>query len=320
MDGIATLALPFFGLIFLGFGAGKWLRIPEQGLAGIQIFILYFALPALFFRLISNTPIEELGEWHFILATTSATLILFALGFLVGMIATRRNIAESTIQGLAASYANNGYMAPGLALAAFGPAAAVPTALVFCFDNLLMFTLAPIGISIGKHDGASPGTIALRVLRRVFTHPFIIATILGVIAAALHFQPPGPVDHLLELLSDAAAPCALFTLGIVLAKQPLKRLPVDLPILILLKLVGHPLLTWVMLSLLGNFEPLWVYTAVLIASLPMATNVFVIAQQYGVWVNRASSAVLISTAIAVLTVTGILALIGSGSLPVDLFP
>ncbi|MCC6736575.1 MAG: AEC family transporter, partial [Bauldia sp.] len=64
MDGIATLALPFFGLIFLGFGAGKWLRIPEEGLAGLQLFILYFALPALFFRLISQTPIEELGEWH----------------------------------------------------------------------------------------------------------------------------------------------------------------------------------------------------------------------------------------------------------------
>lgn len=320
MDGIATLALPFFGLMFLGFGAGKWLRIPDQGLAGLQLFILYFALPALFFSLISNTPIEQLGEWRFILATTSATLILFALGFLVGMIVTRRNVAEATMQGLAASYANNGYMAPGLALAAFGPAAAVPTALVFCFDNLLMFTLAPIGVSIGRHDGAGPGTIALRVIRRVFTHPFIIATILGVIAAALHFGPPGPIDHLLELLSNAAAPCALFTLGIVLAKQPLKRLPVDLPILIVLKLVGHPLLTWVMLSLFGNFEPLWVYTAVLIASLPMATNVFVIAQQYGVWVNRASSAVLISTVVAVFSVTGVLALIGSGALPADLFP
>ncbi|MCW5716556.1 MAG: AEC family transporter [Bauldia sp.] len=320
MDGIATLALPFFALMFLGFGAGKWLRIPDQGLAGLQVFILYFALPALFFRLISNTPIEQLGEWRFILATTSATLIVFALGFIVGMIVTRRNVAEATMQGLAASYANNGHMGPGLALAAFGPAAAVPTALVFCFDNLLMFTLAPVGVSIGRRDGAGPGTIALLVLRRVFTHPFIIATILGVIAAALHFRPPEPIDHLLELLSNAAAPCALFTLGIVLAKQPLKRLPVDLPILMFLKLVGHPLLTWVMLSLFSNFEPVWVYTAVLIASLPMATNVFVIAQQYGVWVNRASSAVLISTVVAVFSVTGVLALIGSGALPVDLFP
>jgi len=320
MDGIATLALPFFALMFLGFGAGKWLRIPDQGLAGLQVFILYFALPALFFRLISNTPIEQLGEWRFILATTSATLIVFALGFIVGMIVTRRNVAEATMQGLAASYANNGHMGPGLALAAFGPAAAVPTALVFCFDNLLMFTLAPVGVSIGKRDGAGPAKIALLVLRRVFTHPFIIATLLGVVAAALHFRPPEPIDHLLELLANAAAPCALFTLGIVLAKQPLKRLPVDLPILMFLKLVGHPLLTWVMLSLFGNFEPVWVYTAVLISSLPMATNVFVIAQQYGVWVNRASSAVLISTVVAVLTVTGVLALIGSGALPVDLFP
>lgn len=317
---MAGLALPFFGLIFLGFAAGKWIRLPENGLAGLSLFVLYFALPALFFRLISGTPIEELGNWTFIAATTSATLVILIIGFGVGMVASRGRVAEATIQALAAGYANNGYMAPGLTLAAFGPAAAVPTALVFCFDNILIFILAPTGISIGTHDGASPGAIALRVARRVLSHPFILATIAGVIAAAVHFRPPEPLDHLLVLLSDAAAPCALFALGVVLAMQPMRRVPTELPILIGLKLFGHPALVYLFLSIAGDFDPVWVYTAVLIASLPAATNVFVIAQQYGIWVNRASSAVLLSTLLAVATVTGLLYLIGSGALPPDLFP
>jgi len=61
-------------------------------------------------------------------------------------------------------------------------------------------------------------------------------------------------------------------------------------------------------------------TAVLLASLPTATNVFVIGQQYGVWQERASAAILITTVPSVITVTALLYLIGSGALPADLFP
>lgn len=320
MDSIATLALPFFGLIFLGFAAGKWIRIPERGLSGLTLFIVYFALPALFFRLISETPIEELGNWRFILGTSAATLIVFALGFGVGLRASRGKVDEATIQGLAASYANVGYIAPGLTLAVFGAPAIVPTALIFCFDNLIMFTLAPLGVSLGRHEGKSAGALFLQVTRRVLLHPFILATIAGVIAAAVEFRSPEPISQLLTLLSNAAAPCALFTMGAVLAMQPLRSIPLELPVLVALKLIGHPVLAYVLVSAIGNFEPVWIYTAVLIASLPAATNVFVIAQQYGAWVNRASTAVIVSTAVGVVTVTGLLYLIGSGTLPADLFP
>jgi predicted permease len=48
--------------------------------------------------------------------------------------------------------------------------------------------------------------------------------------------------------------------------------------------------------------------------------VFVIAQQYNVWVQRASASVLITTLMSVGTVTGLLYLIKSGALPPDLFP
>jgi predicted permease len=88
----------------------------------------------------------------------------------------------------------------------------------------------------------------------------------------------------------------------------------------LLKLVVHPLVAWVVLSWVGNFSPEWVFSAVLLAALPTATNVFVIAQQYNVWVQRASASVLITTLMSVGTVTGLLYLIKSGALPPDLFP
>jgi hypothetical protein len=320
MENITTLALPFFGVVFLGFAVGKLIHIPEAGMVGLNAFVVYVALPALFFNLISQTPIDELGNWRFILGTSLATLTIFALGFGVGLVVTRGRIDEATIQGLAASYGNVGYMAPGLALAAFGLPAVVPTALVFCFDNIIMFTLAPLGIAVARREEGGATRVVLIVVRRVLSHPFIIATIAGVLAAAVQFEAPRPVGQLLDMLSGAAAPCALFAIGVAIAMRPVGKVPPEMPILIGLKLVAHPILAYVLLSAIGDFEPVWIYTAVLIASLPIATNVFVLAQQYGVWVNRASSAVVVSTVVAVGTVTLMLYLIGGGIIPADLFP
>jgi hypothetical protein len=320
MENITTLALPFFGVVFLGFAVGKLIHIPEAGMAGLNVFVVYVALPALFFNLISQTPIDELGNWRFILGTSLATLTIFALGFGVGLVVTRGRIDEATIQGLAASYGNVGYMAPGLALAAFGLPAVVPTALVFCFDNIIMFTLTPLGIAVARREEGGATRVAMIVVRRVLSHPFIIATIAGVLAAAVQFEAPRPVGQLLDMLSGAAAPCALFAIGVAIAMRPVGKVPPEMPILIGLKLVAHPILAYVLLSAIGDFEPVWIYTAVLIASLPIATNVFVLAQQYGVWVNRASSAVVVSTVVAVGTVTLMLYLIGGGIIPADLFP
>jgi len=74
------------------------------------------------------------------------------------------------------------------------------------------------------------------------------------------------------------------------------------------------------LSYVGDFEPVWVFAAVLLASLPTATNVFVIAQQYGVWVERATACVLVTTVVSVLTVSALLYGVTTGLLPPDWWP
>jgi predicted permease len=121
-------------------------------------------------------------------------------------------------------------------------------------------------------------------------------------------------------LANAAAPCALFAMGVTLALRPLRRIPVEIVPISLLKLVVHPLLCYVMLSLMGDFSEVWLFSAVLLAALPTATNVFVIAQQYGVWVERASATILVTTCASIMTVTGLLYMIRAGILPLDLFP
>ena len=109
-------------------------------------------------------------------------------------------------------------------------------------------------------------------------------------------------------------------MGVTLALRPLKRVPAELVPIAILKLALHPLICYVALSWVGNFSEVWIFSAVLLAALPTATNVFVIAQQYHVWVERASASVLLTTCMSIATVTALLWLIKSGTLPPDLFP
>jgi hypothetical protein len=314
MDGIFTLALPFFGLIFLGFFAGKWFR-EETALGWLNIFVLYFALPALFFRLVSATPFEELANWSYVATTTTATAGTFALAFAVGMLITRGGIAQGAIQGGLGAYANIGYLGPGLTLAALGPAATVPTALIFTFDSMLMFALVPLLMAVSGNEQRGLLRALAEVVGRIATHPFIVATALGVIAAYFKFTPPRAADRLLEMLSVAAAPCALFAIGVTVAQRPVTRSPSELPFLIVCKLLIHPAIAFALLTLVGGFDPVWVKTGLLMAALPPALNMFVLAEQYGVYVERASTTILVATASSVVTVTGLLYLIAHDLIP-----
>ncbi len=170
------------------------------------------------------------------LASASA----FTIAYIVGLILRRGNLGEATIAAVAGGFGNVGYMGPGLSLAAIGPEAAVPVALIFSFDALLIFTLVPLLMAF---SGSSTDLDRARAARRrqgIFLNPLLIAAALGVGAAALKWEPPEAVDRLLQFLYTSAAPCALFALGVTVALRPLERMPWEVPLLAAVKLVVHP--------------------------------------------------------------------------------
>lgn len=317
---VLGLILPLFGLIVLGFAGAKLTRQPIEALGWLNTFIVYFALPSLFFNLLSKTPVDQLASWKFIFANIGVTFAIFTFTFVLGLLITRGNIAESTIEGLAGAYGNIGYMGPAIAILALGEKAAIPVAIIFCFENILHFAIAPVMMAISGQDHRGPLSLIGNAARKIILHPFIIATAVGVAAAVLNFSPPVPIERLLNYLAQAAAPCALFAMGVTLALRRLNRVPLALFYIVPTKLLVHPLLMYVGLSWVGNFDQTWVLAAVLLASLPVATNVYVIAQQYNVWVERASAAILLTTLFSILTVSMLLYAITHGQISGDLFP
>jgi predicted permease len=313
MIDVLNLALPYFGLIFLGFACGRLKKIPDSGLAWMDFFILYMTLPALFYRILAKTPFEQLSNIPFIVTTTLSTFLVLVLSFGVGLM-VRRNLAEASSASLAGAYGNIGYMGPGLALATVGVQAAAPVALIFCFETLLFFSLLPFMMALARPSGKSAGTLAFEVVQKIVLHPLMIASALGVLSAGLRFEPPVALDKLLQFLQSASAPCALFTLGVTVALRPFQRVPWEVPCLVLVKLIVHPVLMLTMLTVFGPFDPNWVATAVLMAALPPALNVFVLARQYQSWVEPASGSVLLGTLLSVATLTTVMWLVQQGAL------
>ena len=216
--------------------------------------------------------------------------------------------------GLSGAYGNIGYMGPGLALAVLGAKAAAPTALIFCCDSIFLFSIVPLLIALtnrehrsllhdagdrGPPDCAQPADhVGLR--RRA--------------GRGVKIAPPFAVDNTLLFLQNAAAPTALFVLGVTVALRPFDRVPWEVPGVIAVKLLIHPLLVFALMLLFGPFAQPWAATAVLMASLPPALNVFVIARQNNTWIEPASVAVLIGTFASVVTLTSVMWFIQSGRL------
>ena len=181
MSEILNLAMPFFGLIVLGVFASRRWQVGEHGLAWLNIFLVYFSLPALIFLVVAAAPFEQLINWPFVTATTSVTVFAFLAIVILSRILFATPLKTATLQGTAGSYGNVGYMGLPLSVAFFGPEAAVPAALVFCFDCAVQFIMTAFLATLAheRNEEAHWGEVSLRIVKQVVSHPFIIATALG---------------------------------------------------------------------------------------------------------------------------------------------
>ena len=136
-------------------------------------------------------------------------------------------------------------------------------------------------------------------------NPLLLAVLAGLGFSASGFQLAIMPEQFLKMLAGAAAPSALFALGISLVGQPIRAAVPELTAISLLKLIVHPTMIAAIFLLWPSpqpIEPLWIQLAVLFASLPIAANVFALSQFYNVYIGRTATAIMITTICASVTV------------------
>ena len=306
MQSILDSALPFFALIFCGYGAGRLKLLDETAAAGVNTFVFYFALPAFLFGLMSSSPLGEVVNGPFIGAYVTASLTVFALAALAGHRLFRIGRSEAAVQGLAAVLANTGYMGIPLISAVFGREAAVPIVVGLTLDGILIIPLGIIVIESSKGSAESLTATTLSTFSALARNPLILAIFAGLAVSAAGLESPVPLANFLDLLGGTAGPCALFALGATLAGRKVAGGTAEVSYMTFMKLILHPTALFLTTTLLFDVQPLWATAALLGAALPIAANVFIVARQYDVYVARTSSAILVSTAVSMISVSALL--------------
>jgi predicted permease len=298
MTGVGLLSLPIFGIIALGWAATRARLVSAGALDALGAFAFRFALPALVFRLIAGQPLGSSFHPAFSGGYLASGGLLFAAVFGLSRILGGRDVAVAGAHATASTVSNLGFLGPPLMLAFFGERGAGPLAMAILAEIMVLLSVGTV--LMGSSRGAGVGPV---VLRGTVLNPVLVAIVLGAAVAATGVAAPVPLDRFLGLLGGAAAPTALFALGGALALQRIDRATARSAVAITVaKLVACPLLAWLVLAHLLEVEPFWVQAGVLLAALPPAGNVYVVARRYAADADLVSAAIVLSTTVSAVTV------------------
>lgn len=319
LTGILAVTFPFFALVLCGYVAARTRLLPLDAVPGLNMFVLYFALPCMLYRFGSATPAAQLFN------PVIALLWLLAAALIVAATAgwARRqggSWPDAAMGALVAAFPNSGFMGVPLILALLGGGAVGPVMATLLVD-LVVTTSLCIGLSqwgaAGEHG---PAKAVGRALQGVLRNPMPWSILLGALAGALGFALWAPLGKTVQLLADAASPVALFTIGAVLARSQMRpattagqAAPRDVGVLAVTKLLLHPLLVWTMGTLAvraGALDTSALTPLVLVAALPAASNVSLLAERFGADNGRVARVILWSTALAFFSFSVAVALLG----------
>lgn len=312
MYDILSLTMPFFAAILLGSlcSLKGWFSAGDGRM--LSRYVFFVVLPPFMFVAITSRPIDNIINLEFILRYEAVTITVFVLAVMIGRMILKLKRRESGLFGLNAAYPNYGYIGVPLALLAFGEEAAVPMSLILVINNILLLFLT----AVFTKDQAG-GTLFHLLKDNVISlarNPLMMSVLIAIAFSASGLTMPAMPDIFLKFLAGAAAPTALFALGIALVGQPVREAWAELGVLVALKLFCHPLLIIFIFVIVppsgwGSVDPLWIKVAILFTSLPIAANAFALSEFYGVYSGRSATAIMLTTAVASITVPAFLYLL-----------
>ena len=284
--------------------AGRTRFFTEEATAYLTKFVFYFALSAMIFRFAATLELGDVLDWTFVTAYFAATVTVYLFATAVAML-RRVPVAEAAVEAQCAVIGNIGFLGIPMLALLMGPGAVAPIIMMLSVDLIVFSSLIVILIT-----GSRGGGLSLGIFRTVFMglvkNPMIVSIVLGLIWSSYALPMPTPVDEFLTLLGAAATPGALFAIGASLASKSAERMSVAIWITAL-KLFVHPAAIAVAALVIWPVEPFSAKVMIAASALPVAGNIFILAQHYNVAPQRVSASILVSTAASVVTVAAVMA-------------
>ncbi len=309
MEAVVSVVLPVFGIVLCGFLAGRTKVLGAASSDALNGFVYWVALPALFLRSLSRAPLDRILDWPLIGAYLGATACMFLIALPVAHICFGARLGAASLHALTTAFPNSGYIGVPLFLLAFGEAGSLPVIVATVSQSVTILLVSIVLIEAEQGSGRRLRR-ARRIILNLLGNPLLLSSAAGLGLNAAGLPLEGPFDIFVQTLAAAASPCALFALGLFMVGKSMTEGWAEISWMAFAKLAIHPALMWLTVTQLFQFPPDIVRGLVLTAAMPTGALVFVVAQKYGVFVQRGSATVLVTTVLSLLTLSALFVVYG----------
>lgn len=325
---IFNTIFPVFAIAAVGYLTTRVGLFKENDIRGMSRFVFNLALPVLLFNALSNLDLPPEINWQFLLSYYLVVFLIYGLSIWLGRSTFTLTPRQQGVFGIGATYSNLGLVGIPIITIGLGDEALLPLFTIISIHAGILWFMGTIVTERADVAGATDQSSAKRILatgwrtiKTLARNPIIIGLVLGLIFNRLP-RLPIPLLDALELFGRTSLPCALFVLGGSLAVfrpdrtetetnnpgQIYNNEMVETAVLIILKLLIHPLLVWTLAFYIFHLDPLWTAVAVMAAGMPIGINAYMFAQKYQECLRVIGTAVLISTLLAAGTESLLLAI------------
>lgn len=289
---------PVFAIMLVGIIFAKRGLFDVSAAQAINKFVFYVAVPGLLFSLLSSAPFGQV-DYQVLVLYFFTEIFVFTLGFAVAKLFFNCSMGESILLGMASSFVNHVFFILPIATILYGEQSVIPITAIIVIDTTVIFGGTIIGLEFASHRGES----RLKVARSFIRNPVLMAIGVGLAVNVLGLDVHAGIGTFTAFAGRAAAPAALFSLGIILAGTRIFH--ADLPALAVtvLKIFLHPLLAWLLFSRLGHIDQIWRDPAILVAAGPCGAMPFVLAMQYKIKAESIGLAIIYSTVASLITLS-----------------
>jgi hypothetical protein len=312
MGPILNVVFPIFAIMAAGYAAGRFRVLGSESSEALNRFVYFVALPALFFVSMARVSLAEVFNLPFLGAYGGGAAATFVIAVVVAKYAFPNRLGALGLAGLSAIFANTGYMGIPLLLLAYGEAGMLPAIISTILNGAVIMAFGIVLLELDVHQGKGGLTVMKNVLRGVVRSPLVLSAVAGLAVSGFGIPLPQALGTFCDILGASAGPCALFAIGLFMVGKSPTAGATEVSWLVFLKLLVQPLITWLLAFHLFTMEPVWAAGAVIQSALPTGALVFVLAQQYGIYVQRSTAAIMVSTVISLVTLSALFVYLGIG--------
>ena len=291
-----SLCAPLFLMVFLGWALVKIGMFSHNVTKALSQFVFKLLMPVMLFHLMSDGSNRPPVDWKVLIAFFGSCVVVYIIGNFLGGKLFKQDSTGRVITGMGGIFGNNVQLGVPIVQTSLGTAA-MPT--------ISLLIIATACVEFGRTGGKIDWKKFLIALKNIFKNPIVLGILIGTGWSLTGLQLPEVIDKSAALVATATTPCALIVVGMGLAEHSFTAALPKASVITALKLGIQPFLLLGLDSVQTNAETV-------LACLPVAINLYIMATQFESEEGAASNAIFVSTFISALTVPLTLTLLGVG--------